>query len=370
MSPLLARAGGGPPWCGARRPGGLRSAVGGMRTLVVGAGALGGLIAARLRASRAPVSIATRDEASAAALRASGLRVGGVGGSVTVEAGEVAPTAAYRGSEPFELVLLATKAQDAIAVAPAAAALLVPGGTLLPIQNGGVAEALGQRLGADRVLGGLSNLGATLIAPGVYEQRNAGHLLVGELGGGESTRAERIGRWLGRAVEVRLTANLRGAVWSKLLLNCSVTTLGAIAGRTMRQYLSLPAGRAAFDRAYDEALSVAFAAGARPERMLVDPVPPGWSGRSVPGPVHDAWLDQVLMGYGDVKPSMLQDFERGRTTEIDFVNGYVVRTGRTAGVPTPANAAIVEIVHAITRGELAPSPALLERVAATSPARR
>ncbi len=337
-----------------------------MRTLVIGAGALGGLIAARLRASGAAVSLATRDDASAAALRASGLRVGGVGGPVAVEIADVAPTEAYRGVEPFELVVLATKAQDAIGVAPVAAALVARGGTLLPIQNGGVAEALGQRLGTDRVLGGLSNLGATMIASGVYEQRNAGHLLVGELAGGESARAERIRRWLGRAVEVRLTANLRGAVWSKLLLNCSVTTLGAVAGRTMRQYLSLPGGRAAFDHAYDEALSVALAAGARPERMLVDPVPPGWRGHSVTGPAHDAWLDQVLAGYGDVKPSMLQDIERGRTTEIDFVNGHVVRTGRAVGVPTPANAAIVDIVHAITRRELTPSPALLNRVAAAS----
>lgn len=240
--------------------------------------------------------------------------------------------------------------------------LLGPGGTLLPIQNGWVAQALADRLGDDCVLGGLSNLGATMTAPGVYEQRNAGHLLIGELAGGESERAEQVRRWLGRAVEVRVTPNIRGAVWSKLLLNCSVTTIGAIAGQTMREYIASPDGRELFDRTYDEALSVALASGARPERILVDPMPPAWSGRSVPGEAHEAWLGQILEGYGDLKPSMLQDFERGRTTEIDFVNGYVVNLGRQLGVRAPANAAIVETVHAITRREIAPDPTLLGRI--------
>lgn len=333
-----------------------------MRTLVIGVGALGGLVAARLRASGAAVSLATRDVESAAVLEASGLRVTGVGGPVSVDVTEAAPLETYRTRDAFDLVVLATKARDAIAVAPRAAELLAPGGTLLPIQNGGVAQLLADRLGTGRVLAGLSNVGATMTALGVYEQRNAGHLLVGELAGGESERAERVRAWLGRGPEVRLSSNIRGAVWSKLLLNCSVTTLGAIAGRTLREYVATREGRELFDRTYDEALSVALASGARPERMLVDPVPPGWRGRSVPGEAQDAWLGAILGNYGDVKPSMLQDFERGRTTEIDFINGYVAGVGRDAGVRTPANAAIVDAVHAIERRELAPDPSVLVQV--------
>lgn len=333
-----------------------------MRTLIVGVGALGGLVAARLRATGSPVWLATRNAESAAKLKASGLRVTGVGGALSVEVPEVAPVDEYRTGDAFDLIVLATKANDAIEVAPGLSRLLEPGGTLLPIQNGGVAQTLADRLGDGRVLGGLSNLGATMTAPGVCEQRNAGHLLIGELAGGQSERAERVRRWLRRAVEVRVTPNIRGAVWSKLLLNCSVTTIGAIAGQTMREYMTSPDGRELFDRAYDEALSVALASGARPERMLVDPVPPTWSGRSVPSEAHEAWLGQILKGYGDVKPSMLQDFERGRTTEIDFLNGHVVKLGRQLGVRTPANAAIVETVHAITRRQMAPAPILLKRI--------
>jgi len=334
-----------------------------MRTLIIGAGALGGLAGARLAATGARVRYAVRDEAAVTRLKAAGFQISGVGGPVAASAEDVAPLASYPAGLDFDLVVLATKAQEAMEIAPRAARWLVPGGTLLPIQNGAVSRLLADRLGGDRVLGGLSNLGATLHAPGRIEQRNAGHLLVGELSGGISDRAERVRAWFGRGVEVRVTGNLAGAIWSKLLLNCSVTTLGAIAGRTMHEYVATPIGRTAFDRAYDEALSVALASGARPEPMMVEPVPPGWDGHAAAGAEHEAWLDRILLAYGDLKPSMLQDFERGRVTEIDFINGYVADLGRQLRVPTPVNAAIVETVHAIEQGRLSPSPALLEALA-------
>jgi 2-dehydropantoate 2-reductase len=174
-----------------------------------------------------------------------------------------------------------------------------------------------------------------------------------------AARDETVQRWLARAVEVRTSSNMPGAIWSKLLLNCSVTTLGAVAGRTMREYIGAPGALAIFAHAYDEALSVALAAGTRLERMLVEPVPPGWTGRTVRGAAYDRWLAEVLNAYGDIKPSMLQDFERRRPTEIDFINGYVVQRGRALGVPVPVNAALVEAVKAIERGEAAPDMSLL-----------
>jgi len=332
-----------------------------MKTLIVGIGALGGLIAARLRAAGLPVWLATRDAEQADKLRASGLRVTGMGGAATVQTTTIAPLEAYGADDKFELVLLATKAHDAIEAAPRLSLLLGPNATLLPIQNGGVPEMLGERLGSC-VLGGLSNLGATMEAPGVYEQRNAGHLLIGELAGGDSERTGRVLRWLERAVKVRATRNLQGAVWSKLLVNCSVTTIGAIAGGTMREYMASPAGSELFNRTYDEALKVALATGAQPETMLVDPIPPGWRADGIASEERNTWITRVLTAYGDVTPSMLQDIRRGRRTEIEFINGYVVKMARQFGLDAPINAAIVETVHAITSGRLAPNPGLLAQV--------
>ena len=100
--------------------------------------------------------------------------------------------------------------------------------------------------------------------------------------------------------------------------------------------------------------------------MLVDPIPPGWNGRSISGRTLDLWLIEILNGYGDAKASMLQDFERGRATEIEFINGYVVDTARQFGVSTPANTAIVETVYAITRGQSAPDPNHLGQILQTT----
>jgi 2-dehydropantoate 2-reductase len=295
-----------------------------MKTLIAGIGALGGLIAARFRAAGLPVWLATRNTEQADKLRASGLRVTGMVGAVAAEATAIAPLDAYGADDKFELVLLATKAHDAIEAAPRLSLLLGPNATLLPIQNGGVPQMLGEKLGSC-VLGGLSNLGATMEEPGIYQQRNAGHLLIGELAGGESERTERIRRWLERAVEVRATRNLRGAIWSKLLVNCSVTTIGAIAGRTMREYMASPAGSELFNRTYDEALQVALATGAQPETMLVEPISPGWRADGIASEERNTWIAKVLTAYGDVTSSMFQDIRRGRRTEIEFINGYVIK---------------------------------------------
>jgi 2-dehydropantoate 2-reductase len=163
-----------------------------MRTLIVGLGALGGTIAARATCAGLPLWLAARSAESAAALRASGLEVSGIGGPAVARTIHVATVGEYAHSEGFELILLATKAHDALELAPSLARLLAPGGVVLPIQNGGVAQMLAERLGRGRVVGGLSNLGATMVEAGVYQQRNAGHLLIGELAGGPSERVERI----------------------------------------------------------------------------------------------------------------------------------------------------------------------------------
>lgn len=329
-----------------------------MKTLIVGAGALGGVIAARFLACGSSVALATRDSVSAQTIRQTGLHVTGVGGDASVSAVEVAPLSAYTPSDKFELVLLATKAKEAIELAPILMTLLADDGTLLPIQNGGVPQMLASRFGEDRVLGGLSNLGATMVEHGRYQQRNAGHILIGELRGATSERAERVQQWVSRSVSVKVTNNLRGAIWSKLLLNCSVTTIGAITGGTMRQYIHLPQGHALFEQTYEESLSVAIASGNQPERMLVEPVPPSSPGE----PPYETWLESILQHYGDLKPSMLQDFERGRATEIAFINGYVADIGRELGLRVAVNDAIVDTVQAITDGTKRPTLSMLDDV--------
>src|SRR5213595_3784475 len=172
-----------------------------MQILRVGIGALGGTIAARAIRTGLPVRLAARNTESAKALRRSGLRVSGIGGKVRADVIDVAAIEDYGKKDQFDLILLATKAQDALEVAPHVVGLLAPQGVMLPIQNGGVARVLADDLGEDRILGGFSNFGATMVEPGVYEQKNAGQLVIGELAGGVSERIDRLARTLGRAIE-------------------------------------------------------------------------------------------------------------------------------------------------------------------------
>jgi len=323
--------------------------------LIVGIGALGGTIAARVLRAGLPVRLAARNTESAEVLRRSGLRVSGIGGEARADVIDGAALEDYGTGSQFDLILLATKAQDALEVAPHAVGLLAPDGVMLPIQNGAVARVLADRLGEDKILGGFSNLGAMMVEPGVYEQKNAGHLLIGELAGGVSERVERVARVLGRAIDVKVSSNLTGAIWSKLLINCSVTTLGALCSQTMRQYMETEAGKKVFRRTYEEALSVALAIGIRLERLAVDPIPPGWASNVAVEKRYESWVEAIIAFYGDIKPSMLQDFERGRKTEVDFINGYVVTLGHASGVPVPMNAAITDLVHQIERGVLQPA---------------
>jgi len=323
--------------------------------LIVGIGALGGTIAARALRAGLPVRLATRNAESAQVLRRSGLRVSGIGGEVGADTIDVAALEDYGKGDQFDLILLATKAQHALEIAPQLVGLLAPEAVILPIQNGGVARALADRLGEDKVLGGFSNLGATMVEPGVYEQKNAGHLLIGELAGGVSERTERVARVLSRAVDVKISSNMIGAIWSKLLINCSVTTLGALCSQTMRQYMETEAGKKVFRKTYEETLSVALCIGTRLERLTVDPIPPRWPNNSGAEEDYDSWVKAVIDFYGDVKPSMLQDLERGRQTEIEFINGYVVALGHASGMRVPMNTAITELVHQIERGALQPT---------------
>jgi 2-dehydropantoate 2-reductase len=334
-----------------------------MQILIVGIGALGGTIAARAIRAGLPVRLAARNTDSAEALRRSGLRLSGIGGEVCADAIDIAAIEDYGKGDQFDLILLATKAQDALEVASYVVRLLAPEGVVLPIQNGGVARALADRLGEDKILGGFSNLGATMVEPGVYEQKNAGHLLIGELAGGVSERVDRVARALGRAIEVKVSSNLIGAIWSKLLINCSVTTLGALCSQTMRQYMETVAGKKVFRRTYEEALSVALAIGTRLERLTVDPIPPGWPSNFAAEERYESWVEAVIDFYGDIKPSMLQDLERGRKTEIDFINGYVVALGHASGMPVPMNAAVTGLVHQIERGVLQPTPQRMNELA-------
>jgi len=181
-------------------------------------------------------------------------------------------------------------------------------------------------------------------ALGAYEQRNAGTSSSASFAGGVSDRATAYsagsaGR--SRSASRRTFAGPSVEAPSQLL----VTTIGAVSGGTMRGYIGTADGRALRPRLRDEAPpSPSRAAPGRKDD--VDPMPPGWNGRSVPGPAQDAWLPRSSPATATSSPRCCRNFERGRRPRSTSSR---LRRGprRKARRRDPVNAAIVETVHAI-----------------------
>jgi 2-dehydropantoate 2-reductase len=149
-------------------------------------------------------------------------------------------------------------------------------------------------------------------------------------------------RVLARCLEpvglVRITSNVRGMIWSKLLINSTFTGLSAVSG--LRYGGVAEQGRDAVFALWAEGVAVADAQELMLESVHVDPYR-----------FNDAALVEYMKESGNVRPSMLQDLDVGRLTEVDVVNGGVASRGRDFGVPTPCNDRVVELVHSMERGE-------------------
>jgi 2-dehydropantoate 2-reductase len=161
--------------------------------------------------------------------------------------------------------------------------------------------------------------------------------------------------------EVRVTRNLRGQIWSKLLVNSAFTGLSAVSGLRYGGVAEHPDGRTAAYAIWAEGAAVAAAEG-----LALDPVFDVEPRKLVDR--DDAALARMMAIAGNTKPSMLQDLEQGRATEVDVVNGGVAQRARAHAIATPFNDRVVELVHAMERGERSPAPEeLTELVAVAGP---
>jgi 2-dehydropantoate 2-reductase len=214
--------------------------------------------------------------------------------------------------------------------------------------------------------------------PGRYERTAAGGFQVGRLPApGESRGAldddvRRVAELLEAIGPVTLTQNLRGARWSKLALNCAVSSLGTIAGERLGSVVRVRRYRRLALEAMTECVAVARAEGVTLEKVagtldlewiaLSDADKASRGSASLTA--KHALLLAVGLRYRRMRSSMLAAIERGRTPAIDFLNGEVVARGNRHGIPTPVNQRIVDTVWAIANKELSSSRETLDRVCA------
>lgn len=311
-----------------------------MKTCIVGAGAIGGLLAARLAAAGCETTVVERGE-RLEAIREQGLRLRSPDGSELRVRPRAVATPAEAGRH--DLVILAVKSYQIADVAPGLCDALAPEGVVLPVQNGvpwwyfqryagehagralesvDPGGAIAAQVPSERVLGAVAFPAAEVKAAGVVELVEGNRFTLGELDGAVTGRAEAVARLLVSAgFKAPVATDIRAEVWTKLLGNLSFNPVSALSGATMAGICRHPQARALILGMMQEAWAVAEALGVR---MRVS-------------------IEKRMAGaeaVGEHRTSMLQDVLAGSRTEVDALLGAVVELGRLVGVATPAMAAV------------------------------
>ena len=323
-----------------------------MRACIVGAGAIGGFLGARLVAAGHEVSLIARG-AHLAALRENGLTLRSKSEQLTLRVN------AFEGVDelgPQDAVFIALKAYSIAAMLPRLAPLLAAQTVVIPVINGipwwyfyreggrfdgePVASidpqgAVLRSLDCARILGCVVHVSAEVVAPGVIEHSAGRRFILGEPEGSVSERATRIAAELTQAgLEAPVSQRIRDDIWTKLIGNLAFNPICSLIAARMDQAMGDPAIVELTRTVMGEGMRVGEAYGARfaigiEERM------------------------DMAKRIGKSKVSMLQDLERGRPVESEAIVGAVCELGQRVGVPTPAT----NLVHALIRARGAYSAA-------------
>jgi len=294
-----------------------------VRVAVLGAGAVGGFVGAKL-SRRAEVVLIGRGR-HLASIRRSGLRIEGL----SARPFRLEATADVGAAADADLIILTTKAYD---TAPAARQLreVRVRCPLLSLQNGLTnLSVLRRTLPSNALLGGSIVLGVTRVGAGRLRYAGGGRAVLGGATDGAAL-ARRTAALLTQAgIPTRTTQDLDGVLWAKAVVNAAVNPLTAVLGCTNGEILVRLEARLVARLAAQEATSVALAHGVRVAR---DPWPA---------------VARVLKDTASNRSSMLQDVEAGRPTEIDAITGEIVRVGARRRVPTPVNRGLLALVKSL-----------------------
>jgi 2-dehydropantoate 2-reductase len=294
---------------------------------VIGSGRMGSLYGALLAKSGLKVTLYDTWREHIEAIRQNGLRVDGISGDFTIK---IPATTEINEIAPCDIALVFSDTNGTAHAADAARQVLTSSGYVLTPQNGiGNVEILSNTIGASRVLAGLSYHSAALVEPGHITHTHAGPTYLGEITGNLTKRLSDLVRVFENANLNSISVdNITAHIWEKWVHNCAINAISAISGLRVGEISSTPAADELQSHVIAEALAVVKAQGiVLPEE---DP-------------------KAVIKAFCKVKfnkPSMLQHMEEGRQTEVDALNGAVVRVGQQFGIDTPYNRATTLMVKA------------------------
>ena len=219
---------------------------------------------------------------------------------------------------------------------------------VLSLQNGICTDALAAVVGEEHTVGCVIGWGATMLAPGELEMTSTGEFIIGRISGGQQA-LEPIRQAMQVVVPTVISQDIYAELFSKLIVNSCITSLGAICGLYLGEMLMKRQARSIFLGIIREAMDVAHAQGVQ--------VPP-FGGqldyeKLIKGasPLDDLRRHIMILivglKYRRLKSSSLQSLERGRPTEIDYFNGFIADKGEALGVPCPINRRLTVMIKEI-----------------------
>jgi 2-dehydropantoate 2-reductase len=304
-----------------------------MKIVVFGAGGVGAFYGGLLARAGQDVHFVARG-AQLAALRRSGLHISSLAlGEIDVPPLRASDRAAEIGRA--DLVLVAVKAHQTAGVLDDVAALVGEKTLIAALQNGVESdEILAARFGAERIVGAVVYVGATLERPGFVRHVAAGTLVIGDSGGVGNERLEQVRAALAATgLPVRVTPDIERQRWHKLAWNASFNAISALTLRSSQDLLATPPARELLLAVMREVVAVANARGVA---------------------LGEADVEQLVAATeksAAIRTSMLVDRERGRQLETDALVGVVVRKGKEAGVPTPNASVLYALLSAVAARE-------------------
>lgn len=334
----------------------------------MGCGGIGGIMGAELTRSAYDVVAVTHNDAITAAINQQGFDVATANGPLRVPAHVHVTIPPDAGA--FDFVFLATQPPQVEEAARAARPFLGPGGAMVCFQNGLCEQRVAEIVGAEHVFGAVVAWGGSMLAPGRYERTSAGGFVIGRMDAAHDPRLASLSRVLSAIGPVRVTDNLIGSRWSKLAINCAISSLGTIGGDRLGALLRYRFARRLGLEVMTEAVVVARACDVRLEKVAgtidLDWVTLNPADLAGPGSptlmAKHALLLAVGAKFRRLRSSMLAAIERGREPAVDYLNGEVLTRGIQHGIPTPINARVRTLIHAIARGDARPSVELLHQL--------